>query len=118
MCIPTSSRSSGTAAPTLVLSLVSVGGATQSVELPKAAQLNGSVADDGLPLVPGSASASWIAVGGPGSVTFGNAAQAVTDATLSVPGTYVLRLTGSDSLLTAFRPHDGHGDCARFPVYG
>ena len=45
---------------------------------------------------------SWTKFSGPGSVGFANAASAVTTATFDQAGTYVLRLTASDSLLTAF----------------
>ena len=62
--------------------------------------LNGVVTDDGLP-AGGTLSASWSVVTGPGIVTFANPSSAVTAATFSTLGVYVLRLTGSDSELTA-----------------
>jgi hypothetical protein len=62
--------------------------------------LNGVVTDDGLP-AGGTLSASWSMVTGPGIVTFANPSSAVTAATFSTLGVYVLRLTGSDSQLTA-----------------
>ena len=58
--------------------------------------LNGRAFDDGLPNPPGAVTASWTQVSGPGTVTFGNAAQAVTSATLPALGDYVLWLTASD----------------------
>jgi RHS repeat-associated protein len=61
--------------------------------------LNGIVSDDGLP-AGGTLTASWRRISGPGTVTFGDANAAVTTATFSLAGTYTLRLTASDSLLT------------------
>lgn len=40
----------------------------------------------------------WYMYSGPGTVTFGNAAQPVTTATFSLPGTYTLMLSGSDGV--------------------
>ncbi|MBN1210666.1 MAG: hypothetical protein JXB05_37810 [Myxococcaceae bacterium] len=62
--------------------------------------LSGAVGDDGLPL-GAEVSVSWSVLHGPGAVTFGNPAAAVTTATFSEPGEYVLRLTASDSELSA-----------------
>jgi len=64
-----------------------------------AATLNGMVSDDGNP-VGGSLSTSWSKVSGPGDVTFANASAAQTTAVFSAAGSYVLRLTTSDSQLT------------------
>ena len=71
-------------------------GPDQSVELPaKAVSLAGSVTDDGLP--PQSAvQTTWTVVSGPGPVSFADSASAATTATLSVAGTYVLRLSATD----------------------
>ncbi|HZB47296.1 MAG TPA: putative Ig domain-containing protein, partial [Pyrinomonadaceae bacterium] len=75
-------------------------GADQTVTLPGAARLNGTATDDGLPL--GSTLAiTWSQVSGPGTVTFADAASAVTTATFGVEGTYVLRLSASDTELTS-----------------
>ncbi len=76
-------------------------GSDQSVTMPNPVTLNGSVTDDGLPNPPGATTASWSQVSGPGTTTFGNPNSAVTTATFSMEGSYVLRLTGSDSILTA-----------------
>jgi RHS repeat-associated protein len=75
-------------------------GPDQTITLPGAARLNGTVGDDGLP-AGSSVSTAWTKVSGPGTVTFANASVTVTDASFSEAGTYVLRLTASDSLLTA-----------------
>ncbi|HSS19125.1 MAG TPA: PKD domain-containing protein [Pyrinomonadaceae bacterium] len=76
-------------------------GADQSVTLPGAASLNGSTTDDGLPA--GSTLVNqWSQVSGPGTTVFANASAPVTTASFDLPGTYVLRLTSTDSQLTAF----------------
>ncbi len=72
-----------------------------NVQMPDAATLSGSVADDGHPSPPGTLTAAWSTVSGPGTVTFANAGAASTTATFSAPGTYVLRLTAHDTLLSA-----------------
>ena len=74
-------------------------GDDQTVTLPDAATLNGSVIDDGLPT--SVVTTTWSFVSGPAAVTFANANQLVTTATFTLPGTYVLRLTASDSQLSA-----------------
>jgi hypothetical protein len=77
-------------------------GPNQSIQLPNAATLNGTVTDDGLPASPGTVTRTWSKVSGPGTVTFGNASAASTNAQFSVAGTYVLRLTASDGALGSF----------------
>jgi hypothetical protein len=79
-------------------------GSNQTITSPAAATLNGTVADDGLPNPPGAVTATWSMDSGPGTVTFANPAATVTNATFSVAGTYVLRLTASDSALSASSP--------------
>lgn len=74
-------------------------GEDQTVTLPNAATLNGSVSDDGIP--SSSVTTTWSRVSGPGTVTFGNTNVTVTTATFSAPGDYVLRLTANDSQLSA-----------------
>ncbi|MGY1810952.1 PKD domain-containing protein [Blastococcus sp. SYSU D00669] len=76
-------------------------GPDRSVVRPAAASLDGTVTDDGLPNPPAAVTTSWTKVSGPGTVTFANAAAVDTTATFDAPGTYVLRLTGSDSALAA-----------------
>ena len=78
-------------------------GDDQAIYLPDTSvTLNGSGVDDGLPACGGSLTYVWTKVSGPGTVTFAPANAAVTTATFSTPGVYVLRLTGSDSELTNF----------------
>jgi RHS repeat-associated protein len=71
-------------------------GANQTINLPAAASLSGTVTDDGQP-PDSSLSISWTKVAGPGTVTFANANAAATTATFSTTGTYILRLTGDDT---------------------
>lgn len=70
-------------------------GTDTTITLPAGVTLSGSVTDPG-----GGATALWTKVSGPGSVTFASATSAATTATFSAAGTYVLRLTGTDGVLT------------------
>jgi fibronectin type 3 domain-containing protein len=54
-------------------------GADQTITLPSGATLAGTVSDDGLPTPPGTTTATWSKVSGPGTVTFGNANPANTN---------------------------------------
>lgn len=76
-------------------------GPARSIVLPAAATLAGRITDDGYP-EGAELVASWVQVSGPGDVWFTDATQAETTATFSQPGTYVLRLIGNDSQLTAY----------------
>ena len=76
-------------------------GADQAITLPASASLSGTVSDDGLPNPPAAFTTAWTMVSGPGTVTFGNPNAAVTTATFSTAGSYVLRLTANDSALSA-----------------
>jgi RHS repeat-associated protein len=75
-------------------------GSDQMIALPNVANLNGTVGDDGLPL-GSSVSTLWSQVSGPGTVTFANPNVTVTTAAFSAAGTYVLRLSASDSQLAS-----------------
>jgi K319L-like, PKD domain len=72
-------------------------GADRTIALNAVADLNGSVTDDGLPDPPGTVTSLWSKVSGSGTVTFGDVASPTTTASFSATGTYVLRLTASDS---------------------
>jgi hypothetical protein len=74
-------------------------GGNKTITLPNAVSLNGSASDDGLP-IGSTFTITWTKVSGPGTVNFANASSPVTTATFSQAGTYVLRLTASDSQLT------------------
>ncbi|HWW74895.1 MAG TPA: DUF6531 domain-containing protein, partial [Pyrinomonadaceae bacterium] len=71
-----------------------------TVTLPKTATLSGTATDDGLP-AGSTLAVSWSQASGPGVVTFDNPNGAATTASFSQDGTYVLRLTASDSSLAA-----------------
>ena len=74
-------------------------GVDQTITLPSAANLDGTVTDDGLPNPPGAVTTTWSKVSGPGTVNFGNANAVDTTASFSAAGTYVLRLTANDGAL-------------------
>ncbi|MEP7156894.1 MAG: hypothetical protein ABI905_14035 [Betaproteobacteria bacterium] len=75
-------------------------GGNQVIALPATATLAGVATDDGLPEPP-ALTTGWSRVSGPFTVTFGNAASLNTTATFAGPGTFVLRLTASDGLLSS-----------------
>jgi len=75
-------------------------GADVTISQSSAVALQGTVIDDGKP-AGSTVSATWTKFSGPGTVTFNNASSATTTANFSLPGTYVLRLTGSDGQLSA-----------------
>ena len=64
------------------------------------ASLSGVVTDDGNPGTQ-ALTVAWTKVSGPGAVVFANAATAVTTATITVAGSYELRLTADDGEATA-----------------
>jgi hypothetical protein len=74
-------------------------GPDQMITFPAAATLAGTASDDGLP--SGSTlTSTWSKISGPGTVTFGNASSLNTTASFAISGSYTLRLTVSDSLLS------------------
>jgi RHS repeat-associated protein len=76
-------------------------GPDQTVTMPATVTLNGAASDDGKPA--GSTHTTlWTKVSGPGAVAFADAGQTITTASFGEPGTYILRLTASDSVLSAF----------------
>jgi len=75
-------------------------GSDQTITLPAVANLAGTVTDDGLPNPPSQVAVTWTRQSGPGTVSFENANAAVTTASFSQAGTYVLKLTASDSELS------------------
>jgi hypothetical protein len=77
-------------------------GPNLSIQLPtNKVSLAGTISDDGLP-AGATVTAKWTKTSGPGTVRFRNAAAAATTATFSTTGTYVLRLTASDTALSAY----------------
>lgn len=75
-------------------------GADDEITLPiNTINLNGSVADDGLP-AEYTLTTLWTKVSGPGIVTFSNAGSLNGTATFDQDGTYILALTADDGELT------------------
>ena len=74
-------------------------GPDQTITLPATASLTGTASDDGKP--SGTLTVAWSKFSGPGSVTFGAPGSLSTTAAFASAGTYVLRLTASDSLLSS-----------------
>jgi len=68
--------------------------------MPDAAALNGTVTDDGLP-TGSTLTILWSKFSGPGTVAFANPNAASTTAIFSQAGTYVLRLSASDTQLSS-----------------
>ncbi|GJL57542.1 MAG: hypothetical protein NPIRA03_03990 [Nitrospirales bacterium] len=75
-------------------------GPSITIALPNTATLTGTVTDDGLPDTPGTVTSTWDKVSGPGTVTFANASALNTTASFSEAGTYVLRLSATDGVLS------------------
>ena len=74
-------------------------GASQTIVLPTTtATLNGVVTDNGLPNA--ALTIGWTLLSGPGTATFANAGNAVTTATFTSTGVYVLQLSASDGQYT------------------
>lgn len=63
--------------------------------------LNGSASDDGLPNAF-ALTRTWSVVSGPAAVTFSSAQTAITIATFTAPGDYVLGFTVTDTEFTAY----------------
>ena len=75
-------------------------GADRTVTLPATVAINGSVTSNCSP-APALTSA-WSKTSGPGTATFNPANAASTTINFSAAGTYVLRLTASDGVLSAY----------------
>ncbi len=88
-----------TTGPTNTVPTVSAG-APQTISLPATATLSGSATDDGLPNPPGALTYSWSQDSGPGGATIVSPGTAVTLVTFTQVGSYVFRLTVSDSALS------------------
>ncbi len=59
--------------------------------------LAGSATDDGLPDPPGTLTAAWSMISGPGTATFTDATSPTSQVTFDAAGTYLLRLSADDS---------------------
>lgn len=77
-------------------------GSDQTITLPASASLSANASDDGVPNPPGALSVAWTKVSGPGTVTFTNAATLTPSVSFSQSGAYVLRVSVSDGLASAF----------------
>jgi hypothetical protein len=75
-------------------------GADKTITLPSSVTLTGTASDDGKPTPPGRLTYSWARVSGPGTVIFSASTALTTSGSFSASGTYVLRLTASDSALS------------------
>ncbi len=96
---PATGTKSLTVAPINQAPMVNAG-VDQVITLPATASLSGTVSDDGLP-TPATLTSIWRTLSGPGTATFSNAASVSTNASVSVAGTYVLRLSATDGVLAA-----------------
>jgi hypothetical protein len=76
-------------------------GLDRAISINQTASLVGSVSDDGLPNPPGKVTVTWSKVSGAGDVTFSGLSLIDTTARFSSTGTYIMRLTASDGLLSA-----------------
>jgi hypothetical protein len=76
-------------------------GLDQTITLTDSAVLDATVTDDGLPSLPGAVTAIWSVVSGPGVATFADASTVDTTVDFSSDGVYILRLTASDTELSA-----------------
>lgn len=76
-------------------------GPDQTITLPASATLSATASDDGLPSPPGQLTVSWSKLEGNGGVTFSAQTSLITEASFSQAGTYVLRVSVSDSELIA-----------------
>lgn len=63
--------------------------------------LNATVNDDGKPNPPGQLTITWTKESGPGNVTFTSSNTAATNVTFSAVGSYILKLSASDSQLSS-----------------
>jgi hypothetical protein len=72
-----------------------------TISLPAGLLLTASVRDDALPSPPTTISLTWSKLAGPGAVVFSAPSSLSTNATFSLPGSYILRCTASDGVLSA-----------------
>ncbi len=75
-------------------------GPAQTVILPAAINLAGTVSDDGLP-AGATVTSAWSKVSGPGAAAFANAAAPRTGVGVNQAGTYVFQLSASDTALSS-----------------
>ena len=100
VCIGRSRRACGTPPPAQNEAPTVNAGPNQTITLPASANLNGTASDDGLP-TGSTVTTTWSKVSGPGTVTFASVNARATTARFSAAGSYVLRLTASDTALSS-----------------
>jgi hypothetical protein len=76
-------------------------GPDQTITLADSVFLDGVISDDSLPDTPAALSTIWSKVSGPGTVIFQNHREALTTASFSTTGSYILRLTVNDGELSS-----------------
>jgi nitrogen fixation protein FixH len=76
-------------------------GVNQTISMPDTALMDGTVSDDGLPDPPAGLTMNWSKESGPGEVIFVDASAVDTEASFSIDGVYILRLTADDGELTS-----------------
>jgi hypothetical protein len=75
-------------------------GPNQAITLPTSTvTLNGTATDDGLP--NGTLIISWSQISGPTTATFSGPKMAITQASFTAPGLYVLQLSANDTQYTS-----------------
>ena len=76
--------------------------ATQTVVWPNPAALAAFVSDDGLP-TGASVTTQWSVISGAGAVSFTRQTYSVTDAAFSAPGSFIVRLSATDGVLSSYQ---------------
>jgi hypothetical protein len=76
-------------------------GSDQTITFASTANLTATATDDGLPNPPATLTYSWTKVSGAGTVSFSQPNSLTTTAAFSIAGSYILRFTASDSLLSS-----------------
>jgi chitodextrinase len=77
-------------------------GADQQIAATDIVVVDATATDDGLPTPLIAPTTIWTKITGPGAVTFGDPTAVHTTVQLSTAGTYVLRLTADDGLLSTY----------------
>jgi hypothetical protein len=77
-------------------------GQDQTIALPAAANLSGTASDDHQPNPPATTTVTWTNISGPAAVTIASANSLSTSVSFLKAGTYVFRLTATDSALSAY----------------
>jgi hypothetical protein len=75
-------------------------GSDATISYQDAVALAATVTDDGIGIPGGQLTLQWTKVSGPGTVMFQSGTSAITTATFTQPGVYVLRFSATDGLAT------------------